>query len=85
MKFKAPADATSISVGGETFNVDETGHVKTPDHGDYAGLLAPHGYTPVAEDAPAQVEPEPEPEPEAPVAEETAAEAAPVKRAKKAA
>lgn len=48
MKYKAPEGCTGISVGGEQFNVDEKGHIKVPDNGDYHALLAPHGFVPVA-------------------------------------
>lgn len=48
MKFKGPENTTSISVGGECFNVGEDGLIETPDNGNYASLLAPHGFEQVA-------------------------------------
>lgn len=44
MKFKGPEGTTSISVGGECFNVGDDGLIETPDNGNYASLLAPHGF-----------------------------------------
>lgn len=44
MKFKGPEGTTSISVGGECFNVGDDGMIETPDNGNYASLLAPHGF-----------------------------------------
>lgn len=44
MKFKGPEGTNSISVGGECFNVGDDGLVETPDNGNYASLLAPHGF-----------------------------------------
>lgn len=44
MKFKGPENVTSISVGGECFNVGDDGLIETPDNGNYASLLAPHGF-----------------------------------------
>lgn len=46
MKFKGPKETTSISVGGECFNVGDDGLIETPDNGNYASLLAPHGFEP---------------------------------------
>lgn len=46
MKFKGPENVTSISVGGECFNVGDDGLIETPDNGEYASLLAPHGFLP---------------------------------------
>lgn len=43
MKFKAPEGATSVNCGGEEFSVVD-GILTVPDHGDYATILAPHGY-----------------------------------------
>lgn len=45
MRFKAPENTNSVSVGGETFNVDDTGHIEVPDVGEYRALLIPHGFT----------------------------------------
>lgn len=55
MKFKGPENVTSISVGGECFNVGEDGLIETPDNGEYASLLAPHGFEPHLATAPAAV------------------------------
>lgn len=73
-KFKAPDGCNGISVGGEFFQVGDDGCVSVPDDGNYGSLLAPHGFTPVA-DKPAAgkkrtAEP---PAPEAPVADKPAA------------
>lgn len=46
MKFKGPENVTSISVGGECFNVGDDGLIETSDNGNYASLLAPHGFEP---------------------------------------
>ncbi len=50
MKYKAPEGCPGVSVGGEQFNTDENGFVTVPDGGDYAALLAPHGFTPAPAD-----------------------------------
>lgn len=52
MKFKCPSGLSAVSIGGETFNVVD-GIIETPDEGNYAGFLAPHGVTPLIEE-PAQ-------------------------------
>lgn len=85
MKFNAPLGATSISVGGECFNV-ENGQIETPDHGEYANLLAPHGFTVVVPEAVAAPEvSQPEATAEAPAEQpEAPAEKAPKRRSKKA-
>lgn len=44
MKFKAPEGCTGISVGGEFFTVNEKGLIEVPDDGNYAAMLAPHGF-----------------------------------------
>lgn len=49
MKFQGPQGINSISVGGECFNVGDDGLVETPDNGEYASLLAPHGFVPFHE------------------------------------
>jgi hypothetical protein len=59
MKFKAPAGCTSVSVSGETFNADADGIFTLPDDGNYVGLLAPHGFTQVAQTAKPAADPAP--------------------------
>jgi hypothetical protein len=50
MKFHAPKGCNEANIGGQNFQVNEHGHIETPDHGDYASLLAPHGFVPVVDD-----------------------------------
>ena len=63
MKFQGPKGTTGASVGGQFFPANKKGVIETPDDGEYAWALAPHGFTPIVEDA--QTE-EPAPEPEEP-------------------
>lgn len=64
-RYKAPKGVTSISIGGEQFNVGDDGCITVPDDGDYHGMVAPLGFVhEKAAHAPAQ-EQEPAPEPEA--------------------
>lgn len=46
MKYKAPEGVTSINVGGEQFDVDDLGHITVPADGNYAVLVASHGFVP---------------------------------------
>ncbi|OIR10977.1 hypothetical protein GALL_71480 [mine drainage metagenome] len=46
-KYKAPAGATGINVGGQQFNVGSDGFIDVPDEGNYGALLTPHGFIPV--------------------------------------
>ena len=55
MKYEAPAGCNGVSVGGEQFNTDAEGFITVPDDGDYAALLAPHGFTPVPPASAAEV------------------------------
>lgn len=84
MKFKGPEGATSISVGGECFNVGDDGLIETPDNGEYASLLAPHGFVPhVVAAAAEQTKPETAAEKKArEKAEKAAAEAAAAEQTK---
>ncbi len=41
MRYKAPAGETGINIGGQQFNVDDTGHITVPDDGHYH---LPAGY-----------------------------------------
>jgi hypothetical protein len=49
MKFKGSKDSTGVSVGGQYFPAKK-GVIEVPDNGDYASLLAPHGFKPVSDD-----------------------------------
>lgn len=86
MKFKGPENVTSISVGGECFNVGDDGLIETPDNGEYASLLAPHGFEPhVVAEAAAAGQPKPETAAEKKArekAEKAAAEAAAAEQTK---
>lgn len=45
MKFQAPPNSgTSVSLGGETFCIDENGVLNIDGPGDYAPMLLPHGF-----------------------------------------
>ena len=62
MKFQGPKGTTGASVGGQFFKANKRGVIETPDDGEYAWALAPHGFTPIADAEQAETEPEPEPE-----------------------
>ena len=49
MKFQGPKGTTGASVGGQFFPANKRGVVETPDDGEYAWALAPHGFTPIAD------------------------------------
>lgn len=51
-KFKGPEGITSVSVGGEEFNVDKDGCISVPDSIEGAHVaLASHGFVGVADPA----------------------------------
>jgi hypothetical protein len=49
MKFQGPKGTTGASVGGQFFPANKRGVIETPDDGEYAWALAPHGFTPIAD------------------------------------
>lgn len=49
-KYQAPVGATSISIDGQSYEVDKDGVVSVPAHADHAHLLA-HGYRQFGDDA----------------------------------
>ena len=51
MKFQGPKGTTGASVGGQFFQANKRGVIETPDDGEYAWALAPHGFTPIADKA----------------------------------
>lgn len=51
MKFQGPKGTTGASVGGQFFQANKRGVIETPDGGEYAWALAPHGFTPIADAA----------------------------------
>lgn len=52
MKFKHDKDASSVTYKGKEYEVNEDGIVDLP--ADAAETVAAHGFTPVAEKAPAK-------------------------------
>ena len=51
MKFQGQKGTTGASVGGQFFPANKRGVIETPDDGEYAWALAPHGFTPIADKA----------------------------------
>ncbi len=47
MKYKCPKGVTSVSVGGDAYNVGRGGIVEIPDEKNVVAMLAPHGIVPV--------------------------------------
>lgn len=56
MKFQGPKGTTGASVGGQFFPANKRGVIETPDDGEYAWALAPHGFTPIADKVAQEVE-----------------------------
>ena len=74
MKFQGPKGTNGASVGGQFFQANKRGVIETPDDGEYAWALAPHGFAPIADkaeqteeaaDAPIAEQAEPEAQPAA--------------------